>query len=76
MSKLLKNEYCLTLHGMILWCTDLLQGNNHETNETMAVARQHSACNNGSTVGGGVFYVACSKAYHVTNQVQLVSAIQ
>jgi hypothetical protein len=32
-------------------------GNNHEIkNETIAVARQRTSPNNGSTVGSGVFY--------------------
>jgi hypothetical protein len=46
----------------ILWPTGLFPGNDHETNtKTMAVTRQRPASNNGSTVGGGVFYVVRSE---------------
>jgi hypothetical protein len=42
---------------------DPLPGNDCETdNKTTAVARQQSACNNGSTVESGVFYVVHFKA--------------
>jgi hypothetical protein len=41
---------------------DLLLGNDPETNEKTAVARQRSARNNGSTVGSNVFNVVLSEA--------------
>jgi hypothetical protein len=46
----------------ILWYIDPLLGNNRETNETTAVARQRSARNNGNTDGSGVFYIVRSEA--------------
>jgi hypothetical protein len=61
-----------------LWHIDLLLGNNRETNETTAVARQRPARNNGSTVGSGVFYVVHSEAVSRDrpSSVQLVQCSQ
>jgi hypothetical protein len=61
---------------MILWYTDPLLGNDHKTNnERTAAARQWPTCSTGSTVGGGVSYVICSKAtsHDQLSSVQLVS---
>jgi hypothetical protein len=45
-----------------MWYIDPSLGNDRETNnETTAVARHETACNNGSTVGSGVFYVVRSR---------------
>jgi hypothetical protein len=42
----------------ILWRTDPLLLNDRETNnETTIVVTQRSARNNGSTFGGGIFYI-------------------
>jgi hypothetical protein len=38
-------------------------GNDRETNDTTAVARQRAARNNESTVGSGVFYAVRSEEY-------------
>jgi hypothetical protein len=47
----------------VLWRIDPLLRNDQETNnETTVVARQRPARNSGSTIGGGVFYVARSEA--------------
>jgi hypothetical protein len=44
----------------ILWHIDPLLGNDRETNNnTMTVARQRPARNNGGTVGSGVFCFLC-----------------
>jgi hypothetical protein len=45
-----------------VWHIDPLLGNDLKINEKMAVARQWPACNNGSTIGSGVFYVVPFKA--------------
>jgi hypothetical protein len=45
-----------------LWRINPLLGNDSETNETTAVARQRASRNSGSTVGGDVFYVVRSEA--------------
>jgi hypothetical protein len=47
---------------LILWRILPLLGNDRETNETTAVARQRPARNNGNTVGGGVIYVVRPEA--------------
>jgi hypothetical protein len=62
-----------------IWHIDQLLGNDCETNnETMAVARQWPARNNGSTVGSSVFYVLRSEAISLDrpSSAQLVSAVQ
>jgi hypothetical protein len=58
-------EYVRECHlsSYVLWHMDPLLGNDCGTNnEITAVARQRHARNNGSTVGGGVFYVVRYKA--------------
>jgi hypothetical protein len=60
----------------ILWHIDPLLGNDSETNnETTAFARLRPAHNNGSTVGGGVFYVVRSEAIS-HDRPNSVSAVQ
>jgi hypothetical protein len=46
----------------IVACREPLLGNDRETNETTAVARQRPAHNNGSTVGSYFSYVGRSEA--------------
>jgi hypothetical protein len=62
----------------ILWHIDPMLGNDHETDETTAVARQRTASNSGNTIGSSVFYMVHSEDVSLDRQfsVQLVSAVQ
>jgi hypothetical protein len=76
------NVMCFTLKSgciIVLWHTDPLLGNDHETNNDMSTARQRPVHNNGSAVGGSVFYGSPPSIYHSTNRVEVVnecSAVQ
>jgi hypothetical protein len=50
-------SYLNSFISVILWRIGSLLGNDREKTMRTAVARQRPARNNGSTVGGGVFYV-------------------
>jgi hypothetical protein len=59
--KLHRILHCVYIY--FLWHIDPFLGNDRETNnEIMTVVRQRPARNNGSTIGGGVFYVVLSEA--------------
>jgi hypothetical protein len=61
---------------IIMQRTDPLLGTDCDTNnETTAIARQRAVRSNGSTVGGHVFYVVCSKAISC-NQPSSVQLVQ